>query len=111
MSVACNEDYCVTGDENKNLKVWPLEFSDVFMGVPLDGAVLPIDISPDGLRVACGTLYGSLGILDKSNMKYYTLIRSHSNKILSMDFHVLRRNIITVSLDSTIRLWDLKTND
>jgi WD40 repeat protein len=61
--------------------------------------------------VVCGTLYGSLGILDKSNQRYRTLIRSHHNAILSMDFHVPKRNIITVSSDNTIRLWDLQNYD
>ena len=32
-----------------------------------EGTVSAVDISPDGLKVACGTLYGSIGILDKSN--------------------------------------------
>jgi len=32
-----------------------------------EGPVSAVDISKDGLKVACGTLYGSIGILDKSN--------------------------------------------
>lgn len=43
-----------------------------------EGTVCAVDISTDGLKVVCGTLYGSLGILDKSNQKYRTLLRSHT---------------------------------
>lgn len=68
--------------------------------------VCSVDISRDALRVACGSLQGSLGILDKSNSKYKTLMRSHTSDVLSMDFHLAKKNIITVSKDSTIRLWD-----
>ena len=32
-----------------------------------EGTVCAVDISPDGLRVACGTLNGSLGVLNKAN--------------------------------------------
>jgi len=32
-----------------------------------EGTVSAVDISPDGLKVVCGTTYGSIGILDKSN--------------------------------------------
>jgi hypothetical protein len=32
-----------------------------------EGTVCAVDISSDGLKVVCGTTYGSLGILDKSN--------------------------------------------
>ena len=72
-----------------------------------EGTVSAVDISLDGLKVVCGTLYGSLGVLDKSSQRYRTLLRSHTNKILFMDFHVQRQNIITVSEDKTIRLWDI----
>jgi WD repeat-containing protein 90 len=73
-----------------------------------EGTVCSLDISSDGLRIVCGTLSGSLGVLDKSNQRYRTLIRAHTDKILSMDFHLALRNIITVSMDGTIRLWNLK---
>jgi hypothetical protein len=32
-----------------------------------EGTVCQVEISPDALNVVCGTLHGSLGILDKSN--------------------------------------------
>jgi WD40 repeat protein len=76
-----------------------------------EGTVSAVDISPDGLKVVCGTLYGSIGILDKSNQNYKTLLRSHTDEILAMDFHVQKQNIITVSKDKTIRLWDIQSND
>ena len=52
-----------------------------------EGTVSAVDISSDGLKVACGTLFGSIGILDKSNQNYKTLLRSHTDSILHMDFH------------------------
>ena len=76
-----------------------------------EGTVCSVEISPDALRAACGTLAGSLGILDKSNLRYRTMNRSHHNAILSIDFHVPKRYIITVALDNTIRLWDLNNYD
>lgn len=38
-SIACNENYCVTGTEDNFLRVWHLDFSDIFMEAPHDGAV------------------------------------------------------------------------
>ena len=52
-----------------------------------------------------------MGILDKSNQKYRTLLRSHTENILSMDYHLAKKNVITVSKDKTIRLWDVESND
>ena len=71
-----------------------------------EGTVCQVEISTDGLKVCCGTMNGSLGILDKSNQKYRTLMRAHTNSILSLDFHVPKRMIVTVSSDNSIRLWD-----
>ena len=71
-----------------------------------EGTVCQVDISMDGLRVLAGTLSGSIGVLDKANQRYRTLVRSHMDAILSIAFHIPRRNIISVSSDGTIRLWD-----
>lgn len=106
-----NEAFCVTGSEDTYLRVWPLDFSEFFMEAKHEGTVCAVDISTDGLKVVCGTMYGSLGILDKSNQRYRTLLRSHTQQIINMDFHLAKRCVITVSSDKTIRLWDVETYD
>jgi WD40 repeat protein len=93
------------------LRVWALDFSEFFMEAKHEGPVCSVDISADGRNIACGTLNGSLGVLNKSNQRYTTLLRSHTKSILSMDYHLQRKNLITVSSDSTIRLWDLNNFD
>lgn len=70
-----------------------------------------VDISPDGLKVVCGTIYGSIGILDKSNQNYSTLMRSHVDEIIAVDFHVAKQQLISISKDKTIRLWGLDNFD
>jgi len=52
------------------LRVWPLDFSEFFFDAKHEGVVIAIDISPDGLQVACGTSNGSLGIIDLQNQSY-----------------------------------------
>ena len=39
------------------------------------------------------------------------MLRSHTDEVLAMDFHCLKQNIITVSRDKKIRLWDVETFD
>jgi|TARA_B110001450_G_scaffold257009_1_gene290200 WD repeat-containing protein 90 len=110
-AIAVNDAFCVLGSEDTYVRVWPLDFQEFFMEAQHEGTVSAVDISPDGLKVVCGTLYGSIGILDKSNQNYKTLLRSHTDEILAMDFHVQKQHIITVSKDKTIRLWDIQSND
>lgn len=101
----------MTGSEDQYLRIWALDFNEFLMEAKHEGTVCAVDISADGLRVACGTLNGSLGVLNKSNQRYQTLLRSHTASIISMDFHLAKKNVITVSIDDTIRLWDLTTFD
>lgn len=105
-SISLNETFAVVGSEDKNFRLWPLDFSEFIMEAKHSSTVCEVNIHKDALRVACGSLEGSISILDKSNFKYRYLMRSHTADILAMDFHVGKRNIITVSKDSTIRLWD-----
>ena len=101
----------MTGSKDQYLRIWTLDFNEFLMEAKHEGTVCSVDIHEDGLRVACGTLNGALGVLNKSNQRYHTLMRSHTASIVSMDFHLAKKNVITVSYDHTIRLWDLQTFD
>lgn len=74
------------------------------MEAPHDNTVSSVDISPDGTQIICGTINGSLGLVDIAKEKYVTLLRSHSDEIIAVDYNVDRNYIITVSKDKTIRL-------
>ena len=98
-AISVNETFAVIGSEDLYLRVWPLDFCEFFMEAKHEGPVCSIDISADGRNIACGSLNGSLGVLNKSNQRYTTLLRSHTKTILSMDYHLTRKNLITVSND------------
>lgn len=78
-SIAVSEGFCVIGSQDSFLRVWPNDFQGFFMEAQHEGIVSSVDISNDRLRVAVGTMYGSIGILDKSNSDYKTLMRSHTD--------------------------------
>ncbi len=110
-SIAVNEGFCVTGSEDKYLRVWPLDFSDYFLEAQHEGPVQSVDVSPDGLKLVVGTSSGTLGVLDVSSHNYHTLLRSHTDKIhaCALDPSDLREEFGTVSADGTIRFWSLNT--
>lgn len=133
-SISVNSAFCVTGAEDKLLRVWLLDFSEYFIEAPHDGTVSAVDISPDGLQIVCGTDNGCLGIVDIREEKYVTLLRSHADEIIAADYKIQPYNpennknqeesiqaetvdykkdkdyIITVSKDKTIRLWGVDGN-
>lgn len=106
-SISVNEGFCVTGADDQLLRVWLLDFSEYFIEAKHDGAVSAVAISKDGTQIVCGTMNGSLGLVDMNEEKYKTLLRSHSDEIIAADYNTLRNNVITISKDKMIRLWEV----
>ncbi|XP_064594375.1 WD repeat-containing protein 90-like isoform X2 [Liolophura sinensis] len=101
-----NESFCVTGSDDGYLRLWPLDFSRVFLEAVHEGPVTAVDISADGTKVLAGTSSGNLGVLDVCSRDYTTIMRSHTKKITSLSVDPYRKHIVTVAEDHTIRVWD-----
>jgi WD40 repeat protein len=110
-TIAINEGYCVTGSDDKFLRVWPLDFSDYILEAQHEGPVQSVSVSQDGLRLAVGTSNGTVGVLDIATHAYKNVLRSHADSIfaLAIDPSALRNDFATVAADRTIRVWSLDT--
>lgn len=106
-SLAVNEAFCVTGSDDLFLRVWPLDFSEFFIEAKHEATISALDISPDGVEIACASTHGSIGLLDIAQQKYTTLSRSHTDDIFALDAN--KDRLISVSKDKTIRVWDIPT--
>ncbi|XP_019363134.1 PREDICTED: WD repeat-containing protein 90 isoform X1 [Gavialis gangeticus] len=106
-SISVSPTFCATGSEDGYLRLWPLDFSAVFLEAEHEGPVSTVSISPDNLKVLCTTSTGNLGYLDIQSRDYSTLMRSHTDSILAFSVERLRKQMATVSQDNTIRIWDL----
>lgn len=106
-SLVVSAGFCVTGSKDQFLRVWPLDFSEFYIEAKHEGIITSLDVSLDGLQVACGTSTGGLGVLDISNHAYRTVVRSHTGKIIQTEIHPFNGHLVTLSEDCTIRLWDL----
>ncbi|ERE68677.1 WD repeat-containing protein 90 [Cricetulus griseus] len=74
-----------------------------------DGPVSSVSFSPDGMRVLSTTTSGHLGFLDIPSREYTVLTRSHMAPVLALSTEQNRGQMATVSLDHTVRIWDLAT--
>jgi WD40 repeat protein len=109
ISLKVTEGFCVTGSKDRFLRIWPLDFSEFFLEAQHEDGVCAVDVTWDGLLVACGTSNCNLGLLDMNTNAYRTILRSHKSTIIALDVHRISGDILTISTDRTIRVWKKET--
>ncbi|XP_073345853.1 WD repeat-containing protein 90 [Pagrus major] len=106
-SISVSSSFCCTGSEDGFLRLWPLDFSAVFLEAEHEGPVSVVSVSSDSLQVLAGTSTGNLGFLDVSSRGYNTLMRSHTDTVLGFSVDGIRRHLTTASADGTVRIWNV----
>ncbi|KAL8175023.1 UNVERIFIED_CONTAM: hypothetical protein K2H54_009384 [Gekko kuhli] len=108
-SICLSSSFCATASEDGYLRLWPLDFSEVFLEAEHDNPVTSVSIGPDNLKVLCTTASGTVGCLDIQSRDYSTIMRSHRDSVLAFSVEGLQQELATVSQDDTIRIWNLET--
>uniref|UniRef100_A0A7N6B9P4 WD repeat-containing protein 90 n=1 Tax=Anabas testudineus TaxID=64144 RepID=A0A7N6B9P4_ANATE len=106
-SISVTSSFCATGSEDGFLRLWPLDFSAVFLEAEHEGPVTLVSASSDSLQVLASTSTGNLGFLDVSSRGYNTLMRSHTDTVLGFSVDGIRRHLTTASSDGTVRIWNM----
>ncbi|XP_072312187.1 WD repeat-containing protein 90 [Eucyclogobius newberryi] len=106
-SISVSTSFCATGSEDGFLRLWPLDFSSVFLEAEHEGPVSLVSVSSDGLQVLAATSNGILGYLDVCSRDYNTLMRSHTDSVLGFSLDGVRRHLTTASSDGTVRIWNM----
>uniref|UniRef100_A0A3Q3MJ41 WD repeat domain 90 n=1 Tax=Labrus bergylta TaxID=56723 RepID=A0A3Q3MJ41_9LABR len=106
-SISVSSSFCATGSEDGFLRLWPLDFSAVFLEAEHEGPVSLVSVSSDSLQVLAATSSGNLGFLDVRGRGYSTLMRSHTDSVLGFSLDGLRRHLTTASSDGTVRIWNM----
>ena len=114
LSISSNEVFIVTGSEDGYCRVWPVGFEEFIMEAKHDSGVCSVDISYDSMEILCGTLNGSIGLLNVHFKNYITLLRSPNCNIKLLFVHPLKNYIFTVEnfgMFDCLKIWDLQIKD
>ena len=114
LSISSNEIFIATGDADGYCRIWPIGFEEFIMEAKHESGICSVDISYDSIEILCGTLSGSIGILNVHNKNYKTLLRSPNSDIKCLFLHPLNNYIFTVEnnkIFDILRIWDLQNKD
>jgi WD40 repeat protein len=73
--------------------------------------VTAVAFSPDGKKVASGSLDGTVKVWDIKRRKELASFDDHHDDIFSVAFHPKESLLVSTAKDKTIRLWDLDKKD
>lgn len=107
IKISHNHNFIVTGGADNFVRIWSIDSSELLFDFKLDSQVSGLAINNEDL-ILLSTLSGSVGTIDIQNKMFKGMVRSHSDKIIDMDYNKTKRILMTLSLDRTLRLWDCK---
>ncbi|GBM35070.1 Autophagy-related protein 16-1 [Araneus ventricosus] len=100
--------YLITAGSDRRLKLWEVTENDaklVNSARDCNSSILSIDIDNKASTVLCASSDFSSRLWDVSGFKLGHTLTGHSAKVMSAKFIKESDNIITGSLDKTLKLW------
>jgi WD40 repeat protein len=107
---AFTNHFAITGSHDGYVRVWSIDFSQVYIEAKYDQSILNLIASYDQTRILIRTESGSLSILNLVTKVHLNLMRTHTKSITDIDYDDNRKQMISVGQDGTIRIWCFRTN-
>jgi len=94
-----------------DLVIWDYQAKMIIRTIPLQESPRYTKFTPDGKYIMAGSEQGTIWIWEMScpePQPKYTL-KGHTKPFVTVQFHPDRALVITTSLDNSVKLWDLTT--
>jgi WD40 repeat protein len=106
---ACTSNFCITGSNDGYVRVWSNDFVQVYMEAKHDQAICGLMPSHDQTRTLISTVSGSLGLLNLVTKEHRHLMRAHTASVVDADYDDIRKQMVSIGNDGTIRVWCFRT--
>ncbi|KAG2032336.1 WD40-repeat-containing domain protein [Suillus americanus] len=97
------------GDEENAVKIWDVKTGELLKTLEHDGMVCSLVWTSDRKKLIAGS-YGRIRIFNTATWKQIAILEGHTNWVTNISLSSNNRLLASASLDSTARLWNLKTN-
>jgi len=104
-TLAFTNHFAITGSHDGYVRIWSTDFSQVYIEAKYDQSISSLISSHDQTRILILTESGSLSMLNLVTKVHMNLMRTHTKSIMDIDYDDIRKQMISVGHDGTIRVW------
>lgn len=101
-----NENELITCGVGGAILFWDCDEANPVQHIPLRTQINSVDVSPSGLYLAAGSEYGELYVYQISDLSLVSQGAVHSSRINKVKWSPDQKQIVTVSDDCSIALWN-----
>eukprot|EP00347_Sterkiella_histriomuscorum_P023802 403333335 len=111
LKLSPEQKFCVTTSINGILRIWSTDFSKLISEVNTQQPIVDCDINLTEKEISVLSSQGTVAVLDLELSSYNVLIRSHQENITDLCYNSQTKKLVTVGLDSYIKIWNAETMD
>ncbi|CAF2044469.1 unnamed protein product [Rotaria magnacalcarata] len=108
-ALTCTNNFFITGSTDGYIRVWSIDFSQVYIEAKYDRTICGLVSSYDQTRIFIVTVSGSMNILNLVTKLHSNLTRTHTKFISDIDYDDTKKQLISAGQDGTIRIWCFQT--